>query len=114
MKLSLAFLLGAFLLVSAEEFPEEPIEHDFTNHIIWFQDTSDECLSMCHHDCEPYKIPALHVGCMLGCMDKLPKTCEKSNVHKIAHRAYLAAQGAPGRKRRMAEGRPKAHFAAEN
>lgn len=113
MKLSLAVLLGAFLLVAGNEFPDEPIEHDFTNHIVWFQDTSDECLKECHHDCESYQVPALHVGCMLGCMDKLPKLCEKSNVHKIAHRAYLAAQGASGRKRRMAEARPKAFFGEE-
>ena len=80
MKLSLAILLiSAALVVRGSDFPDEPIEHEYHNHIIWFEDVSDDCLKKCHTDGLKFKSPALHVGYMLGCMDGHPALCEKSN-----------------------------------
>jgi hypothetical protein len=110
MKLSIALLLGALLLVSAQDFPDEPIEHEYVNHIQWFSEYSDDCLEFCHHKCLHEKAPPIHVGCMVGCVENRQTVkehaCVPSTANKVAHISFLAAAAASKGKGKRSVGKP--------
>ena len=67
----LCFLAAAVYLVHGHgdhDFPDEPVVHDYTSHEKWFPEAPKSCLSTCHDSCLTLVKPALHVGCMYGCV----------------------------------------------